>query len=134
MSFIDIPLNHILSIACLHLLCSQFIFNSIEYMYSYILFKLFDNFITVSLLTRWVKSLSILGSTGSIGTQTLDIVRQHPDKFKAVALSCNSNIELLKKQIEEFKPEVVAVYDEEKADELKADIPVHKGMDGLIKA
>ncbi|MBU0629046.1 MAG: 1-deoxy-D-xylulose-5-phosphate reductoisomerase [Nanoarchaeota archaeon] len=81
-----------------------------------------------------MKTLSILGSTGSIGTQTLDIVRIFPNKFKVVALTCNSNIELLKQQIDEFKPEIVAVYDEEKADELKADIPVYKGMDGLIRA
>jgi 1-deoxy-D-xylulose-5-phosphate reductoisomerase len=83
------------------------------------------------------KSLSILGSTGSIGTQTLDIVNKFPEKFKVVGLSCNSNIELLKKQIDEFKPEIVAVFDEAKADELKdklnVDIPIFKGMDGLLK-
>ncbi len=72
------------------------------------------------------KQLSILGSTGSIGTQTLDIVRKFPEQFKVVGLSCNSNIELLRKQIEEFKPKIVAVFDEEKADELKVDIPVYK--------
>lgn len=80
-----------------------------------------------------VKTLSILGSTGSIGTQTLDIVRKFPDEFKVVGLSCNSNIELLKKQIEEFKPKIVAVFDEAKADELKVDVPVYKEMDGLLK-
>jgi len=79
------------------------------------------------------KTLSILGSTGSIGTQTLGIVRKFPEQFNVVALSCNSNIELLKKQIEEFRPKIVAVYDEEKADELKTDIPLYKGMDGLLK-
>jgi len=80
-----------------------------------------------------IKTLSILGSTGSIGTQTLDIVRKFPSDFKVVGLSCNSNIELLKKQIEEFKPSIVAVFNEEKADELKVDVPVYKGMDGLLK-
>ena len=80
-----------------------------------------------------MKHLSILGSTGSIGTQTLDIIREHPNKFKVIGLTTNRNIELLKKQIEKFKPEAVAVMDEEKADELKADIQVYKGMDGLIK-
>ena len=80
-----------------------------------------------------MKTLSILGSTGSIGTQTLDIVRKFPEEFKVVGLSCNSNIELLKKQIEEFKPKIVAVFDEAKADELKVEIPVHKGMEGLLK-
>jgi len=79
------------------------------------------------------KTLSILGSTGSIGTQTLDIVRKFQEQFKIVALSCNKNIDLLQKQIEEFKPKIVAVFDEEKADELKTEIPVYKGMDGLIK-
>ncbi len=80
-----------------------------------------------------MKTLSILGSTGSIGTQTLEIVRKFPENFKVVGLSCNSNIELLKKQIEEFKPKIVGVFDEAKADELKVEIPVHKGMDGLLK-
>ena len=75
-----------------------------------------------------MKTLSILGSTGSIGTQTLDIARKFPKGFEVVGLACHSNIELLKKQIEEFKPKVVAVFDEEKADELKADVPVYKGM------
>lgn len=80
-----------------------------------------------------MKTISILGSTGSIGTQTLDIVKVHSNEFKVIGLTANKNIELLKKQIEEFNPEAVAVMDEEKADELKAGIPVYKGMDGLIK-
>ncbi len=80
-----------------------------------------------------MKTLSILGSTGSIGTQTLDIVRNFPKEFEIVALSCHSNIELLKKQIEEFKPKIVAVFYEEKAEQLKVDIPVYKGMQGLLK-
>jgi 1-deoxy-D-xylulose-5-phosphate reductoisomerase len=79
-----------------------------------------------------MKSLSILGSTGSIGTQTLDIVRRH-DEFKVVGLTTNTNIDLLKKQIEEFKPQAVAVMDKEKADELKADVPVYSGIDGLVR-
>ncbi len=81
-----------------------------------------------------MKQLSILGSTGSIGTQTLDIVRENPNDFKIVALTTNKNIQLLKKQIEEFKPELVCVFDKEAADNLKIEIPIHKGMDGLIKA
>lgn len=81
-----------------------------------------------------MKHISILGSTGSIGTQTLDIVRENPHMFKVVSLSANKNIELLKKQIDEFKPEFVVVYDEKRADELRCDVPVHKGMQGLIKA
>jgi len=82
-----------------------------------------------------MKSLSILGSTGSIGTQTLDIVRNNPDEFKVVGLTTNKNIELLKKQIIEFKPKAVGVMDNEKADLLKkdTDINVYSGIDGIIK-
>ncbi|MEK6949345.1 MAG: 1-deoxy-D-xylulose-5-phosphate reductoisomerase [Nanoarchaeota archaeon] len=82
-----------------------------------------------------MKKISILGSTGSIGTQTLDIVRSNPKEFKIIGLTTNKNIELLKKQINEFKPEAVAVMDEEKADLLKedADINIYSGIDGIIK-
>jgi 1-deoxy-D-xylulose-5-phosphate reductoisomerase len=52
------------------------------------------------------KSLAILGSTGSIGQQTLDVVRAHPDKFKIVALTAGHNLELLKSQINEFRPKM----------------------------
>jgi 1-deoxy-D-xylulose-5-phosphate reductoisomerase len=64
----------------------------------------------------------------------LELIKENPDKFKVHALSCNSNIELLEKQIEEFKPRLVAVYDEEKADLLasKVEVQVMKGMPGLI--
>ena len=71
-----------------------------------------------------MKSLAILGSTGSIGTQTLDIVREHPDKFKVISLVANKNIELLEKQIKEFNPELVVVSDKEKAAELKEKVTV----------
>ena len=80
-----------------------------------------------------MKSLSLLGSTGSIGTQSLDVIRSNPDKFKVAALACNSNIELLKKQISEFNPEIACVFDKEKADSLKVDIPIYSGMEGLIE-
>ena len=80
-----------------------------------------------------MKTLSILGSTGSIGTQTLDIIREYANEFKIVGLTANNNIELLKKQIEEFKPEAVAVMQKEKAALLKVDVPVYSGMDGLVK-
>ncbi len=59
-----------------------------------------------------MKSLSILGSTGSIGTQTLDVVRQHPDLFTVVGLVAYKNIDLLEKQINEFKPLIAGVVDE----------------------
>ncbi|MCD6434543.1 MAG: 1-deoxy-D-xylulose-5-phosphate reductoisomerase [Candidatus Diapherotrites archaeon] len=69
-----------------------------------------------------MQRLIVLGSTGSIGTQTLDLVSRHKARFKVVALACKSNIELLQEQIEKFKPERVAVADEEKAEELKAKV------------
>ena len=66
-----------------------------------------------------MKNISILGSTGSIGTQTLDVV-DASDNLKVVALATNKNIDLLEKQIEKYAPSIAAVFDEEKAEELKA--------------
>ena len=66
-----------------------------------------------------MKTIAIMGSTGSIGTQTLDVVRKYPEKLKVFALSVNSDIELLLKQIEEFKPEIVGVANPKKAEELR---------------
>lgn len=66
-----------------------------------------------------MRNISVLGSTGSIGTQTLEVIRQNPDDFKAVTLTCGSNIDLLYEQILEFKPLAVSVNDEKKALELK---------------
>lgn len=85
-----------------------------------------------------MKKLSILGSTGSIGTQALDIVRNNDD-IKVSALAAGSNIELLERQAREFKPELICVFDEKKAEELKiriADLTVKvtSGMEGLIEA
>jgi 1-deoxy-D-xylulose-5-phosphate reductoisomerase len=65
-----------------------------------------------------MKLISILGSTGSIGTQTLDIVRDHPDRFQVVGLAAGNNITLLAEQIREFKPEIVAIQNEAKLLEL----------------
>ncbi len=84
-----------------------------------------------------MKRISILGSTGSIGKQTLDVVRQHKDKFEVVAISANSSVDLLLEQIKEFKPKYVAVYNEVSAIKLKSMIPsdikieVLSGMEGL---
>lgn len=66
-----------------------------------------------------MRVLSVLGSTGSIGTQTLEVVRGNPDDFKVAALTCGSNISALYEQIVEFKPLAVSVYDVAKAAELK---------------
>jgi len=84
-----------------------------------------------------MKNIAILGSTGSIGTQTLDIVQKNPD-LNVVGLGAGKNIDLLEKQIREFKPVLAAVFDEQKAEELKirvADTPTRivSGMDGLIE-
>ena len=62
-----------------------------------------------------MRVISVLGSTGSIGTQTLKVIKDNPADFKAVALTCGSNIDLLYEQILEFKPEAVSVYDPDKA-------------------
>ena len=85
-----------------------------------------------------IKKLSILGSTGSIGTQTLEVVRNNGD-IRVTALAAGSNIALLEKQIREFRPSLACVWDPEKAKELKtavADLPVRvvSGMDGLLEA
>lgn len=85
-----------------------------------------------------MKYISILGSTGSIGTQTLDVVRENKDKISVCAISGNENIELLKNQILEFSPELCAVMNEAKAIELKKLLPsnckteIVTKMDGLI--
>lgn len=82
-----------------------------------------------------MKKLAILGSTGSIGTQTLDIVRENPDKFQVTALTCGKNIKLLADQIREFSPSVVCVSDPGDAEELRRGFPgleVVCGRDGLV--
>ncbi|MBD2578530.1 1-deoxy-D-xylulose-5-phosphate reductoisomerase [Oscillatoria sp. FACHB-1406] len=66
-----------------------------------------------------MKAISILGSTGSIGTQTLDIVTHHPDKFRVVGLAARQNVSLFAEQIRQFQPEVAAIGDESKLAELK---------------
>lgn len=82
-----------------------------------------------------MKKLAILGSTGNVGMQVLDVVDQYPDKFKIIALSTNGNIELLKKQIEKYQPLYVGVADIEKAEILKKEIsiPVFSGEENNIQ-
>jgi 1-deoxy-D-xylulose-5-phosphate reductoisomerase len=80
-----------------------------------------------------VKRIVILGSTGSIGTQTLDIVRQHPDQFQVVGLTTHGNIEKLREQVGEFRPQAVCITDEEKAANFRADVAVYVGEEGLKK-
>lgn len=85
-----------------------------------------------------MKKIAILGSTGSIGTQTFEVVRNNKD-IKVTAIAAGSNIVKLEEQIREFTPDIAAVWDEEKANELRikvADLPVRvvSGMEGLIEA
>ena len=85
-----------------------------------------------------MKKIGILGSTGSIGTQTLEVVRTNKD-IEVTALAAGSNIDLLEQQIREFHPGFAAVWDETKAKELKLrirdlDVRVGSGMDGLMEA
>ena len=86
-----------------------------------------------------MKNIAVLGSTGSIGTQTLDIVRNNTDELKIKVLAAGSNVELIEKQIREFKPEIAVLYNADKANELKLKIAdtgvkVLSGMDGMIEA
>ncbi len=85
-----------------------------------------------------MKTISVLGSTGSIGTQTLDVVRSNGD-IRVSALAAKSNITLLEQQIREFHPSLACVWDEKKAEELKVSladtsVKIVSGMDGLIEA
>lgn len=84
-----------------------------------------------------MKKIGILGSTGSIGSQTLDIVRKEPD-IEVVSLAAGSNVELMEKQIREFHPSLVAMWSEKAAEDLRQrvkDLPVRvtSGMDGLLE-
>ncbi|MFE4105774.1 1-deoxy-D-xylulose-5-phosphate reductoisomerase [Almyronema epifaneia] len=69
-----------------------------------------------------MKAITLLGSTGSIGTQTLDIVQSHPDQFRLVGIAAGRNVELLAQQVRQFRPEIVAICQAECLPELKAAI------------
>jgi 1-deoxy-D-xylulose-5-phosphate reductoisomerase len=69
-----------------------------------------------------MKAISILGSTGSIGVSTLDVIAGNPSRFRVVALAAGRNLELLERQIETFRPEVVSVIDDDHARRLHARI------------
>ncbi len=86
-----------------------------------------------------MKRLVILGSTGSIGTQTLDIVRGNKEDLSVTALAAGRNVSLMEEQIREFAPRLAVLFDEKAAEELKTRISdtgcrVVSGMDGLIEA
>ena len=86
-----------------------------------------------------MKTISILGSTGSIGTQTLEVVRQNSDKLKVTAMSAGKNTDLFEKQVREFMPALAVMGDEKAAEDLKtrlSDLPsvkVLSGMDGMLE-
>jgi 1-deoxy-D-xylulose-5-phosphate reductoisomerase len=86
-----------------------------------------------------MKKLTILGSTGSIGVSTLDVVNAHPDKFEVVALTAGNNLDILKSQVEKFRPQIVSVLTEEKAKKLSRMLTGKKpeimhGVEGMIAA
>ena len=83
-----------------------------------------------------MKRLSILGSTGSIGRNTLEVVSRNPGKFKVVGLTAGENIDLLESQIKEFRPEIVAVADEPSAERLRLrhlPVKILSGEHGIVE-
>ena len=86
-----------------------------------------------------MKNLSILGSTGSIGVSTLEIVAAHPDRFKVIAMTAGRNLELFAQQIKRFSPQIAAVALQDDVAKLQAMCPGQKveilgGVEGLIAA
>ncbi|MCR4891695.1 MAG: 1-deoxy-D-xylulose-5-phosphate reductoisomerase [Lachnospiraceae bacterium] len=86
-----------------------------------------------------LKRISLLGSTGSIGRQTLDIVDCHRDLLSVVALAAGSNVKAIEEQARKYQPRLVALYEEKAADDLKVrlkdtDIRVVSGMEGILEA
>ena len=86
-----------------------------------------------------MKNISILGSTGSIGRQTLDVIRETPDQLKVYSLFAGKNVEEIEKQARQFKPQIIGLKDEAAAKELKGrvkdlSIKVVQGMQGMIEA
>lgn len=83
-----------------------------------------------------MKTIAVMGSTGSIGRQTLDVARANPDKIKLAALAANTNDELLEKQIRIFKPDIAAIFDREAAKRLNAryrgKTEILSGEEGLL--
>ncbi|MBP5490828.1 MAG: 1-deoxy-D-xylulose-5-phosphate reductoisomerase [Lachnospiraceae bacterium] len=87
-----------------------------------------------------MKRLSVLGSTGSIGRQTMELVRRYPEELSVTALAAFNKTDILEEQVREFRPKVVCVYDHDAAQDLRARIHdcegtvVTEGMDGLLMA
>lgn len=84
-----------------------------------------------------MKNIAILGSTGSIGTQSLDVVRKHPEEFAVTALTCGRNIDLFREQLKEFKPALAVCGEKDDAQRLAAEFPgisFSWGMEGIVDA
>lgn len=81
------------------------------------------------------KRVAVLGSTGSIGKQTLEVLRMHSERFEVAALTANSNVELLGAQVEEFRPSRVAMFEEDAARSLASElgIRVDSGIDAATE-
>ena len=84
------------------------------------------------------RNIVLLGSTGSIGTQTLDVVRNNPDDLKVIGIAANKSVDKVEAQVREFRPKYVCMFDEEAARDLRiklSDMPVEvlSGMDGLVE-
>ncbi|MCC6155216.1 MAG: 1-deoxy-D-xylulose-5-phosphate reductoisomerase, partial [Candidatus Hydrogenedentes bacterium] len=80
------------------------------------------------------RRITILGSTGSIGTSALDVVRHYPERFEVIGLAANANVDLLAKQVREFQPKYVAVANREAARKLSEQMPginIVAGCEGL---
>lgn len=83
-----------------------------------------------------MKNISLLGASGSIGTQTLDVLRSHPDQFRLVAFSVGKNVDYAVKVIQEFSPQIVSVQREEDVLKLQAvsgNTKVVYGSEGLLE-
>ncbi len=85
------------------------------------------------------KGIAVLGSTGSIGVNTLSVIASHPDQFAVLALAAHSNVDKLEEQVRRFRPQLAALFDEEKARHLRdrlgdLAIEVDSGLDGLCRA
>ena len=95
--------------------------------------------LAVAIPAKAPKSVTILGSTGSIGCQTIDLIERRPERYRVVALTANRNVEELSRQARTLRPKFVAIADSECYDELKANlsgsgIEVGAGPSGIVEA
>jgi len=82
-------------------------------------------------MSKRIQNVVVLGSTGTIGINTLDVIRRHKDRFRVIGLSAHTNIALLQKQINEFRPEYVCVGESAVEQFAKNRVKVLSGVDGL---